>query len=83
MNGQYVYKALDSTVGNMFRKAGQAPSEYPKEPFSTTQRKEKEAAKGEDKTEAAKEREKTWARAWMSSFVQAGKNYGKHRKQKE
>ena len=73
LNGAYVAQALDATVGNMFRKKGQQPSEYPKEPFSVTMKRERE----EEKSRSAKEREATWALAWMSSFVEAGKAWGK------
>lgn len=33
MQGQYFMEALKATVCNMFRKNGQAPYEYPPEPF--------------------------------------------------
>ena len=78
LNGVYVLNALDATVGNMFRKQGQTPSEYPKEPYTISKRKADE----KEKTEREKEQEATWALAWMSSFVQAGKNWGKNKKQK-
>lgn len=71
-HGLYVLSALDATVGNMFRKSGQSPAEYPAEPFTITKRKEKQK-----KTEEQQEQEATWALAWMSSFVNAGKNWGK------
>lgn len=71
-NGLYVLNALNATVGNMFRKSGQEPAEYPKEPFTVSKRKEKNP-----KTETESEQEAIWAQAWMSSFVQAGQNWGK------
>ena len=71
-NGLYVLNALNATVGNMFRKSGQQPFEYPKEPFSVSKMKE-----NKPKTEGDSEKEAIWAQAWMSSFVQAGKNWGK------
>lgn len=71
-HGLYVLSALNATVGNMFKKQGQTPFEYPSEPFSLTIKKEK--AK---KTEEDEEKEALWAKAWMSSFVQAGKNWSK------
>lgn len=77
LSGQYTYSALNATVGNMFRKPGQAPAEYPKEPISLTQKREKER----EKTEKEKEQEAIWAKAWMESFVNAGKNFGKNKKQ--
>lgn len=33
LNGAYVRDALASTVGNMFRKKGSKPFEYPSEPY--------------------------------------------------
>ena len=73
--GLYVQSALNSVVGNAFRKQGQQPAEYPEEPMSATVRREKKEAE----EERNKEREALWAQAWMSSFVQAGKNWGKER----
>lgn len=72
LTGLYVLNALNATVGNMFRKSGQAPAEYPEEPFSVKKEREKR-----EHTELEKEQEAVWAEAWMSSFVQAGKNWGR------
>jgi len=80
LNGLYVLNALNATVGNMFRKAGQAPAEYPKEPFMMSQ--EANAKEEREMTEEEKEQDATWALAWMSSFVQAGKNFGKNKETK-
>lgn len=71
-NGLYVLNALNATVGNMFKKQGQTPFEYPSEPFSAAKKHENEVL-----TEQQEEQEATWALAWMSSFVTAGKNWGK------
>ena len=79
LTGQYVLGALNATVCNMFRKQGQPPAEYPKEPILMTRRRELEQ-KRREKTEREKEQEAAWAKAWMTSFVQAGKNFGKNRK---
>ena len=78
LTGLYVRDALDSTIGNAFRKTGQDPAEYPKKPFSILIKEQEER----EKTEKETEQEATWALAWMSSFVQAGKNWGKNKKQK-
>ena len=80
LNGMYVFKALDATVGNMFRKQGQSPAEYPREPVLLSKKKEEAERKNREKTEREKEDEATWAFAWMNSFVQAGKNFGKNKK---
>ena len=69
--GMYVLSALNASVGNMLRKSGQ-PAKYPTEPFSVTEKKERQRQK-----EIDEEQEALLAQAWMSSFVQAGKNWGK------
>ena len=79
LHGVYMVNALNATVGNAFRKQGQSPIEYPKEPISLTRRKEEEKAR----TEKAKEQEAVWALAWMTSFVRAGRNWGKNKKKQE
>ena len=71
LQGVYILGALNATVGNAFRKGGY-PAKYPDEPFSVTKKREKQ-----EKDEAEKEREATWALAWMTNFVNAGKNWGK------
>lgn len=75
IHGLYVFNALDATVGNMTRKKGQTPIEYPKEPY--LMKKEQEAQ--EAKKQQSEEQEKVFALAWMTSFVQAGKNWGKNK----
>ena len=79
LHGKYVMEAIDSTIGNAFRKTSQDPSKYPEEPFSLTLKRQEE----EEKSEREKEREAQWALAWMSSFVQAGKGWGKNKKKQE
>lgn len=71
LHGLYVLNALNASVGNMFRKSGQ-PVKYPTEPFSVTEKKERQRQK-----EIDEEQEALIAQAWMSSFVQAGKNWGR------
>lgn len=75
VHGMYVLNALDATVGNMFRKNGQSPIEYPKEPYLV--KKEREAQEARELR--SMEKEKLFAFAWMTSFVQAGKNWGKNK----
>lgn len=78
LHGLYILRALDATVGNSFRQKGQQQTSYPEEPQSLTKRHEREEArKARDE-----EQEATWAMAWMSSFVQAGKNWGKNKEAK-
>ena len=74
LQGAYVLKALQATVGNMFLKKGSAPFEYPEQPFTFEEMQEEEAR---EKTEREQEQEKLWAEAWMMSFVEAGKQWEK------
>lgn len=67
--GAYVYRALAATVGNMGKKKGEKPIEYPKEPIETEV--------SPEKTEKQEENEALIAKAWMTQFVQIGKNWGK------
>lgn len=78
LGGFYMMNALNATVGNMFRKPGSIPAEYPKEPYTLTKRREEER----ERKEKAKEQEATWALAWMNSFVRAGKRWDKNKEQK-
>lgn len=66
--GAYTVKALDATVGNMFRKEGTQPSEYPKEPISI--KKEEEKPKDDNS-------EELFALAYMTNMVMMGKNWKK------
>ena len=74
--GVYVMNALNATVGNAFRDKGKTPFEYPKEPVTLAKRREEEQARSEKK----QEQEATWALAWMTTFVRAGKNWEKNKK---
>ena len=77
MQGLYFQRALDSIVGNMFREKGAKPAEYPDRPL-LYEFKPKKAEKVEKKqTVEIEEQEALWAKAWMTNFVQAGKNWGK------
>lgn len=75
IQGQYVMSAMDVAVGNMFRKTSETPAEYPKEPILTARDKERKEARNKRR----EENEKLFAFAWMTSFVQAGKNWGKNK----
>lgn len=77
MQGAYICAAIDSTIGNSFRKSGD-PVEYPKEPVTITERRKKDEALAREQ----QEKEALWAMAWMESFVQVGKNWGKNKKEK-
>ena len=73
LNGLYVYNALNAAIGSTFHRPGSAPADYPDQPFSLKKKQEEK----QRKTEVEQEEEAVWAMAWMSSFVQAGKHWGK------
>ena len=73
LQGVYVYRALEATVGNLMKKKSDAPIEYPSKPIELDQKKAKETVK----TEQQLEQEKTFARAYMLQMVRAGQNWGK------
>lgn len=68
LNGMYVLRALDASVGNMFRKQGTRPAEYPKQPLGTWEA---------NKTQQTEDDEATYAKAYMANMVMAGKNWHK------
>lgn len=71
--GAYVYRALDATVGNVFRQKGSKPSEYPLQPFEVNDEPKVE----EKKTESQEELEEAYAKAYMTNMILAGKNWKK------
>lgn len=71
LNGLYTSQALMSTVGNMFNDKNADPFEYPSEPIQLFEDKAKPKPASEDDADAV------FARAWMMSFVRAGKDWGK------
>lgn len=68
LHGMYVLRALDASVGNMFRKKGTQPSEYPKQPVGTQEA---------DNTQMTDEEEANYAMAYMTNMVMAGENWHK------
>lgn len=72
LNGAYVYRALDATVGNMMRKKGSQPAEYPLKPIELNTVEETEVDK-----EQREEQEAVYAKAYMMNMVMAGKNWHK------
>lgn len=58
IQGQYTQMALASTVGNMFKKRGMKPTEYPKEPFDIFSEKRMNIHENMTKEEKVKETEK-------------------------
>lgn len=71
LQGIYIAKAIESTIGNAFLEKGSKPNSYPEKPFDLR------GKATDETTEEQEEREATIALAWMSNFVQAGKNWGK------
>lgn len=67
LNGLYVFRALDASVGNMFRKQGTKPAEYPMKPFGFE----------DDVEEPDEDAEVNYARAYMMNMVMAGQNWKK------
>lgn len=73
--GAYVAQAISATVCNALLKKGSQPNEYPRMPSLVEKRaKEKEERRKDRERE---EEEQLFALAWMSNFVQVGKNWGK------
>ena len=74
--GAYVYKALRSalSVSEFFRPKNQRPDEYPQQPIELRDSNETETA---EEKEAREDKEALWAKAYMESMVQAGKNWHK------
>lgn len=73
--GAYVVKAIEATVGNAFAKGGQPLIEYPEISMLTEKRLNEEAERR--KSAEQEENERLFALAWMTNFVNAGKNWGK------
>ena len=76
LQGVYFQYALDSVVGNMFRKSGDKLTEYPPQPLDLKVNKEKET---EEQRAVREEREKNFALAYMTNMVRCGQNWGKAR----
>ena len=72
LNGAYILRAIDATVGNAFRKQGGQPAEYPKKPIERIKPEETE-----EEREKREEREAVFAQAYMMNMVMAGKNWKK------
>jgi len=70
--GVYSYRALDATVGNMMRKKGAQPAEYPQKPIEMEKREETDFDR-----EQREEQEAVYAKAYMTNMVMAGKNWKK------
>lgn len=68
LQGLYFSKAIESTIGNMFRSKGSKPLEYPDAPLLATQI---------EQQKQTEEEQKNFAAMYMMQMVEAGKNWGK------
>lgn len=68
LNGLYVFKALEATVGNIGRSGGKQPITYPEKPVTSIPK----------LTETQRiEQEKAFAEAYMNQLMMVGKDWGK------
>ena len=74
--GMYVANAIECTIGNAFLSKGKEPAKYPKQPILTEERVRKETERRK-KTEEIKAQEAVFAKAYMMSMMETGKNWGK------
>ena len=72
LQGQYIFEAINSTVGNMMRDKSSAQAKYPVKPYDIAQKHETAEEK-----EAREEQEAVYAEAYMMNMVMAGKNWKK------
>jgi len=74
LNGLYVCKALEATVGNIGRRPGDTPVEYPDKPVTSIPK----------LTEQQRiEQEAAFAEAYMNQMVLVGKDWGKEPQQEQ
>lgn len=77
LSGLYVAQAIDSTVGNAFRKENDSPAEYPEKPIPLYG----EAEESDEEREAKEQKEADAAELYLKQFVEFGKNWGKNKDQ--
>lgn len=75
LQGLYFLKALDATVGNMFRKEGTQPAEYPERPYSAEKT-------DSEPSEQDEENDLLLAELYMMQMERVGQNWGKNRPKK-
>lgn len=73
LQGLYFYDAISTALGNMTRKKGAKPIQYPAEPYNLFEDPDERRRKQEE-TEALR------ANLYMEQMVRAGKNWGKQSK---
>lgn len=74
LQGQYIFEAINATVGNMMRDKGSAQAKYPDKPYEFEPDKQMESDAEKEKRE---EQETVYAEAYMMNMVMAGKNWKK------
>lgn len=67
LNGLYVYKAMEATIGNIGKKPGEQMNRYPEKPVS---------AQPKLTQEQREEQEVAAAELWMEQFCLAGQGWG-------
>ena len=72
IHGAYICRALDATVGNMFRSKTDTPAEYPPKPIED-----------EPEQKISEDQEALYAQAYMTNMVLVGKGWGKHKEVRE
>ena len=65
--GAYVKAAIESSIGNAFRKSSSDAVSYPSQPYTIEEKRQREINE---------EQEALIMQAWMTQFVEAGKNWG-------
>lgn len=73
LQGVYFMNAIQATIGNVFLKKNATPISYPEIPMIAA-KKERVAKERQAERE---ERDRAFARMWMTQMVEAGKNWGK------
>jgi len=72
LHGLYVAKAIDATVGNIGKRPGDKPTEYPDKPVTTTR---------PITEEQKRQQEIAFAEAYMNQMVLVGKDWGKNQQE--
>jgi len=71
--GAYVSKAIEGTICNAFLETGKPKMSYPDKPIQLS----KDADTELNSDTESEDNDALFAKAWMNSFVQAGKNWDK------
>jgi len=80
LQGQYFAAAISATVGNMFKKRGHKPNEYPEKPFEIKSEQNVQKENTETLTDEDKERQ---TRALFMQLKIMGSNFNLSHQKKE